>query len=351
MTTQAVTGTPATGKTGGRSPDVEPFLRGCAWRAVPGVPYPRFDPRDVSRLPADTWQCAQIPAGVRLEVVGDASALELDYTTATDDLGYRGSGAGTTFALWRAGEQVDEQPAVLGAGTVTLSLAGDADAPAIVYLPEGMRPEILALRAVGGELAPAPARPRWVAYGDSLLEGWVASAPARAWGALAARRHGLDLVNLGYAGSARGEIPCAEAVAGLAADVISISHGTNCWTRTPHSAGMMLETTRAFLDIVRQGHPDTPLVVASPVLRPDAETTPNRLGATLADLRGAMEEAVRDRLDAGDDNLVLVPGAPVITAAQLADGIHPDDAGHARLAEVFGSAVAGALGAPAERGS
>ena len=26
----------------------------------------------------------------------------------------------------------------------------------------------------------------------------------------------------------------------------------------------------------------------------------------------------------------------VITAAQLADGIHPGDAGHARLAEVFG---------------
>ncbi len=334
----------------GRSPDVEPFLRGCAWRAVPGVPYPRFDPRDAARLPADTWQCAQIPAGVRLEMVGDASALELDYTTATDDLGYRGSGAGTTFALWRGDEQIDEQPARLGPGTVTLALAGDADAPAVVYLPEGMRPEVLALRAVGGALGPAPAQPRWIAYGDSLLEGWVASAPARAWGAVAARRHGLDLVNLGYAGSARGEIPCAEAMAGLAADVISISHGTNCWTRTPHSAGMMLETTRAFLAIVRQGHPDTPLVVASPVLRPDAETTPNRLGATLADLRGAMEEAVRDRLDAGDHNLVLVPGAPVITAALLADGIHPDDAGHERLAEVFGSALASAVGVPAERG-
>ncbi len=332
-----------TGQGRGRSPEVEPFLRGCAWRAVPGVPYPRFDPRDVSRIPGDTWQCAQIPAGVRLELVGDASALELDYTTDSDDLGYRGDGAGTTFALWRGGSQVDEQPAVLGPGTVTLTLGGDADAPAVVYLPEGMRPEVLALRPVGGSIGPAPAGPRWVAYGDSLLEGWVASSPALAWGVVAARSHGLDLVNLGYAGSARGEIPCAEAVAGLAADVISISHGTNCWTRTPHSAGMMLETTRAFLDVVRQGHPDTPVVVASPVIRPDAEATPNRLGATLADLRAAMEEAVRDRIEAGDDTMVLVPGAEVITAAQLADGIHPGDDGHARLAEVFGAAVAAAV--------
>ncbi len=334
-----------TGRGRGRSPEVEPFLRGCAWPAAPGVPYPRFDPRDASRLPADTWQCAQIPAGVRLEVVGDASALELDYVTDSDDLGYRGAGAGTTFALWRGDVQVDEQPAVLGSGTVTLTFGAPdtpADTPAVVYLPEGMRPEVLALRPVGGSIEPAPAAPRWVAYGDSLLEGWVASAPSKAWGVVAARTQGLDLVNLGYAGSARGEIPCAEAVAGLAAEVISISHGTNCWTRIPHSAGMMLETTRAFLDIVRQGHPQTPVVVASPVIRPDAEATPNRLGATLADLRAAMEEAVLDRIDGGDEAMVLVPGAAVITAAHLADGIHPGDDGHARLAEVFGSAVAAA---------
>jgi hypothetical protein len=81
------------------------------------------------------------------------------------------------------------------------------------------------------------------------------------------------------------------------------------------------------------------------VVRPDAETTPNRLGATLVDLRAAMEDAVRARIDAGDATIVLVPGAEVITAAHLADGIHPGDEGQARLAEVFGAAVAGAAGA------
>ena len=354
----------------GRAEQVEPFLRGCAWPAAPGVPYPRFDPRDAGRLPADTWQCATLPAGVRLELVGDAARLELDYTLGSTDLGYRGPGAGTTFAVWRGGVQVDEQPAAgagAGAGpapsaaaeapatagtgggggavaTVGLDLAPEAGGTAVVYLPEGLRPEIVALRASGGSAAPAPRGPRWVAYGDSLLEGWVASAPALGWGAIVARRHGLDLVNLGYAGSARGEIPCAEAIAALDADVISITHGTNCWTRTPHSAGMLVEGTRAFLAIVRQGHPDTPIVLASPVLRPDAEATPNRLGATLADLRAAMEEAAAERIAGGDANLVLVPGAGVITAGQLADGIHPGDDGHATMARVFGAALASAAG-------
>ncbi len=340
-----------TGAVKGRAPAVEPFLRGCAFPAAPGVPYPRMDPRDVARLPADTWQCAQIPAGVRLELVGDASAVEIDYATATDDLGYRGAGAGTTFALWSDGAPVDEQGASLGPGSVRLALGPTPGAHTVVYLPEGMRPEILALRPVGGAIEPAGARPRWAAYGDSILEGWVASAPALAWGAVAARAHGLDLLNMGFAGSARGEIPCAEALAGLDADVISITHGTNCWTRIAHSAGMFAEGTAAFLEIVRQGHPRTPVVVASPVLRPDAEATPNRLGATLADLRRAMEDVVEARVAAGDDRLALVRGGDVLGPAELGDGIHPNDIGHARLAEVLGSAVHGALRAAADEGA
>src|SRR5438067_11742760 len=134
-----------------------------------------------------------------------------------------------------------------------------------------MQPEILDVEAEGGSIEPAPPQPRWVVYGDSVVEGWIASGPAMAWPAIAGREHGLDVVNMGYAGSARGEIVSAEHIAELEADVISISHGTNCWTRTPHSVDQMTANTRAFLDVVRRGHPETPIVVASPIVRPDAE--------------------------------------------------------------------------------
>ncbi|HZB72219.1 MAG TPA: GDSL-type esterase/lipase family protein [Acidimicrobiales bacterium] len=326
-----------------RPPEVEPFLRGAPFPAAGDVAYPRADPKD-TRLPQDTWTMACVPATVRLELVAEgAEAVEIGYRTATDQLGYRGEGAGTTFALWQGDDPVDERPAVLGEGTVRLGLVGSGE-PAVVYLPEGMRPTILSVTGVGCDVAPAPAGPRWVAYGDSILEGWVATGPARCWPAVTARSLGLDVVNLGYAGAARGEMASAEQVAALPADVISVSHGTNCWTRTPHSAGMMRETTAAFLEVVRGGHPTTPIVVPSPVLRPDAEATPNRLGATLVDLRAAMEEAVQARIDAGDRALTLVPGGDVLTADHLPDGIHPGDEGHELLAEVFGGAVGAALG-------
>ena len=189
----------------------EPFLRGCAFPAAPGVPYPRAKADD--RLPRDTWAMASIPVGVRFELVGDAEMVEIAYETATDDLGYRGDGAGRSFSLWRGDRLVSEAPAVLGMGTTRLEL-GQGDEPAVVYLPEGMRPTVTQLTAVGGTIEPAPPQPRWVAYGDSVAEGWVASAPALAWPAIVGRRHGLDVVNMGYAGAARGEVVSAEHVAG-----------------------------------------------------------------------------------------------------------------------------------------
>jgi lysophospholipase L1-like esterase len=295
---------------------------------------------------------ASTPAGVRLELVGDARGVRLDVETTAgdaDDLGYRGEGAGTTFAALVGDELLDEVPAARGRSTVELRFHGrselDAgvgpDAPVVVHLPEGMKPVVHTVATVGGTLEPAPPGPRWLCYGDSIAEGWVASGPAWSWPARTARRHHLDLVNLGYAGAARGEIASAEQIATLGADVISLSHGTNCWSRTPHSAAMVRAGLEAFLDIVRQGNPDTPVVVVSPIVRPDAEATANRLGATLADLRSAIEEVVMARADR-DARLSLVPGAALLRPDQLPDGIHPGDDGHAALADAIGPLVAAA---------
>lgn len=371
-----------------------PFVRGAAWPAGLGVAYPRADPADMARLPTDTWTMASVPAGVRLELVGDATAVRLDVETTTDDLGYRGAGAGTAFVVVAGNTLVDQVPAALGRSTVELRLdrrirarpasgpAGtsepaapgvtgggrssrdsvgsdvhhghaatiDSDVPFVIHLPEGMKPVVHTVTGVDGGIEPAPPGPRWLCYGDSIAEGWVASGPPWSWPARVARRHRLDLVNLGYAGAARGEIPSAEQIAALDADVISLSHGTNCWSRTPHSAAMVRAGMAAFLEIVRQGHPDTPIVVVSPVVRPDAEDTPNRLGATLADLRAAIEDAVTERA-AGDARLHLVPGAQLLRPDQLPDGIHPGDEGHATLADAVGPVLAAAASGPEEAAS
>jgi lysophospholipase L1-like esterase len=315
--------------------DPAPFIRGAAFPAAGNVAYPRAKPDD--RLPRDTWNMASIPAGVRIDIVGLADAVvEITYRTAEDNSGYRPE-RGKRFETWVENEMVDWAEAVHDTDENRVRIR-----PGVIYLPEWMKPTVLGVEAVEGEISPAPRGPKWIAYGDSVLEGWVATSPALAWPMVAARDHGLDVVNMGYAGSARGEIVSAEHICELDADVISITHGTNCWTRTPHSAAQMAANTDAFLDVLRRGHPDTPLVVASPIVRPDAEDTPNVLGATLADLRHAMESVVEERIAGGDEQLQLVHGLPIVPVEQLADGIHPNDAGHQALAEVVGPAVAAA---------
>ena len=322
----------------------EPFMRGAPYPASAEVPYPRANPTDTARLPADIWNAATLPAGVRIEVIGDAQAIDVAYRTTTGNLGYRGDGAGIVFSVWRGGRKVCEEEAALGDGLIRLMLGSAApETPATIYLPEGMRPVVLSLTAVKGEISPAPELPRWIAYGDSGTQGWIASGPAQGWAAIAARKAGLDLVNLGYAGAGRGEIVTAEHIAAMSADIISIAYGSSCWTRTPHSTGMVEEGFRGFLDVIRMDHPTTPIVVVSPVLRPDAEDTTNKLGASLDDIRHAIESVTRERIVAGDATLSLVAGAGVINTEHLADGIHPGDEGHKRIAAAVGKALTTAI--------
>jgi lysophospholipase L1-like esterase len=311
---------------------VEPYVRGAAWPAAADASYPRADMTD-TRLPADTRTQAMLPVGVRLEIAGDATEVDIAYEATTEKPGDRG---GRTFSVWRGGALIDEQRASLGRHSVRLRIGSSADR-AIVYLPERMKPVISALAGVDGTIAPASRQPRWIAYGDSVVEGWVASGPAHSWPAIAGREHGFDVVNVGYAGSARGELATAEHIAALDAHVISLSWGTNCWSRVPHAADMMRAVTNAFIRIIRAGHPDVPIVISSPIVRPDADDTPNALGATLEDLREAMEQAVR-ALD--DDLLTLIPGRDILSAALLSDGVHPGDEGHRVLARALGGVVA-----------
>ncbi|MEU5958377.1 GDSL-type esterase/lipase family protein [Streptomyces sp. NPDC047525] len=301
------------------------FVRGAPWWTEDGRVV-RADPADRDRLPADTWERAGVPAGVRLEFTArGVSAVEVEYTASepsqTDS--YRDVPA--VFTLL-AGEDCVDTPAAPGGHRALIHLPCP-DGEFTLHLPEALRPVLHGVRPVDGTLRPADRRPRWLVYGDSIAEGWSASRPHLAWPALAGRALGVETVNLGYAGAARGEVASAEQLASLDADLITVAFGTNCWSRTPHSAGLLHETVRAFLGLVRRGHPDVPLLVVSPVVRPDAERTPNALGATLRDLRTAVERAA---LDAGTD---LLPGGELLDAGHLVDGVHPGDEGHALLAK------------------
>ncbi|MBT2492237.1 GDSL family lipase [Streptomyces sp. ISL-96] len=318
--------------------DPAPFLRGVAWRD--GRRAVRADPADLDRLPWDIVERCAVPVGVRLEFTArGATAVDLRYRAALPGPADALRDLAHTFALWHDGALVSEVTEDPARETVVRIGLPDGPGRFTVHPPESQCPEILGLRPVGGPISPAPPQPRWLVYGDSITEGWWSTRPAHAWPAVAGRTLGLDAVNLGQAGAGRGELAVAQQLAGLPGDLLTLAFGTNCWSRTPFSAPLLYETVRAFITLVRRGHPDTPMLVLSPVLRPEAERTPNALGATLAALRTALEEAVLAGIAAGDDRLALLPGLGILTPEHLTDGLHPNDAGHALMADAVAAAL------------
>jgi lysophospholipase L1-like esterase len=288
----------------------------------------------MERWAADTVQASRVPAGVRLCFTGDADAIEIDCQTG-DVLALATPADHGEFTAYVGGTRRSAVAVAAGtATTVRIDLPErDYDAPVEIHLPERYEPRIFDIRSLGGRVEPLARSKRWVAYGDSITQGWTTSDPGAAWTAVAARATGFDLLNLGFAGAARGELPVAAHLASTPADVISLAWGTNCWAQIEMDAAYIKELMRLFLGMVRRGHPDTPILVIPPVLRPAAEEVRNGSGATLSDLRRGLEDAVHAFQDQHQDrNLHLLPGGDLITVDQLdADGIHPNDAGHAAV--------------------
>jgi lysophospholipase L1-like esterase len=323
--------------------DVVPYLRGL----VPGLSWAersRVGAEQSRKLPWDTGRAARVPAGVHLAVTGTARAVDLAVEVG-EPTTVPAPTLAAAFLVRATGATTAAVPVPTASGTVRVPLPERApDEVVRVYLPESVELGLTGLTPVDGTLDPVVAGPRWVVHGDSICQGWSVTEAGGAWPSLVAQDLGLDLVNLGFAGSARGELAAADVVAGSGAAAVAIAWGTTAYSSLPTDAPAIAETTRLFLTAVRQGLPLVPIVVVSPIVRPAAERVPNRFGATLADLRTAQEDAVRRFAETtGDERITLVPGLDLLPPERLPDGIHPDDEGHRLLAAALAPHVSAGL--------
>jgi lysophospholipase L1-like esterase len=301
----------------------------------PGTAQPksRIPERFAGRLPVDTVTAGRVTSGVRLELRGTASSVGLGFTVESP--AERGAPTmGAAFSVWTRSGLHWQVPIGQEDTAADIPLpTREADETVLVYLPEALVVHIDSVSWDAGTLTSAPRGPSWAVYGDSITQGWSATDPGAAWPSIAGRELGLDVINLGFAGAARGELPSAAQIAEAPADLITLAWGTNCWSTIPYDAGLMEQLSRLFLTTVRQGHPDAEILVVSPIVRPAAERTPNVYGATLEDLRAALESSVDSYVKSHhDDKLHLLRGRELLDERLLVDGIHPGDEGHAQLA-------------------
>ncbi len=245
-----------------------------------------------------------------------------------------------------------------------------------IWLPHNERTELVALRSDAPIVpAPDPGRKVWLHHGSSISHGSGAASPTGTWPALAASLAGVDLVNLGFGGSALLDPFAARTMRDTPADVVSIKIGINLVNLDLMRMRAFGPAVHGFLDTVREGHPHTPLLLVSPILCPIHEETPGpgaldmaalaegrlRFRATgdpaeraagkltLVSIREELARIVRQRA-AGDPHLYYLDGLALYSEADavalpLPDALHPDAATHRLIGERFAGMVFGEGGA------
>ncbi|GAA0588771.1 GDSL-type esterase/lipase family protein [Streptomyces crystallinus] len=334
------------------------------------------------------------PSGVRLAFRTSATAVELDtlptkrayvgapprpdgvYDLLVDGVLTRQASAvgGETLTIDMATGSVEHRPGP----PATLRFTGLPGTPKDVeiWLPYNETTELVALRT-DAPVAPAPDRGRkvWLHHGSSVSHGSDAAGPSATWPALAASLGGVELINLGLGGSALLDPFTARALRDTPADLISVKLGLNVVNTDLMRLRAFTPAVHGFLDTIRDGHPDAPLLVVSPLLCPIHEDTPgpsavdvSALGSgrlrftatgdpaeraagklTLRVIRDELARIVEQR-SAEDPRLHYLDGRALYGDADavrlpLPDQLHPDAATHRHIAERFAEAAFGTRGA------
>ncbi|MGY2701943.1 SGNH/GDSL hydrolase family protein [Nocardioides sp. HB32] len=325
------------------------------------------------------------PSGVRLALRTRATVVELDVLPTRREYAGAPARPDGVYDLVVDG-RLAAQLTAPGGSTVVVDLmtgAGElrpgpvgtlrfGDLPAgektvEVWLPHDEQTELVALRT-DAPVTPAPAADRvWVHHGSSISHGSVAASPTSTWPAYAARRAGVDLVNLGLAGSALLDQFTARTIRDTAADLISLKLGINVVNHDLMRRRAFGPAVHGFVDTIRDGHPDTPLVVVSPIHCPIHEDTPGPATPDLSEMAEGRirfvavgdpaevaagkltltvirEELARVVAERDDPRLSYLDGRELYGAADhdelpLPDGLHPDAATHIRMGERFAALV------------
>lgn len=233
------------------------------------------------------------------------------------------------------------------------------------WLPHDEETLLVALRA-DAPLEPLPARPVWLHHGSSISHGSNAATPTGTWPVVAARATGVDLVSLGLGGSALLQPLIAETLRDTPADVVSLELGINLVNQGVVRRSELAGLTHAFLDTVRAGHPEAPLLVITPIHCAIHETTPGPTAfdpasfatgsplfvatgdagdpdaLTLTGVREVLAEVVAER---DDERMTLVDGLSLHSADDAAidplpDALHPGPTTHRRMGERFAQVLA-----------
>jgi len=170
-----------------------------------------------------------------------------------------------------------------------------------------------------------------VVYGTSITQGGCVGRPGMAYTNILSRLLDMQFVNLGFSGNGRGEPALAHLITQISGvHCIILDYEAN--------AGKSIKKSMdPFVDILRQKHPSTPILIMSKIRYADT-----REGSTQyqdwINLRDFQRDLVKARKAAGDKHIHFLDGSAVLGDDYdecTVDGVHPNDLGSLRIANAW----------------
>jgi len=183
---------------------------------------------------------------------------------------------------------------------------------------------------------------RIVAYGTSITQGGCASRPGMAYTNLLSRSLNMEVVNLGFSGSGKGEPEVARVVARVPDPCLFVlDYEANC-----QGADRLAATLPEFIRILRDAHAGAAILVVSRIAFARDALSEEALRQREQG-RAAAAQAVEDLRDRGDTRVHFLDGATLLGEdfdECTVDGVHPNDLGFLRIARGLASVVGEILG-------
>lgn len=181
-------------------------------------------------------------------------------------------------------------------------------------------------------------RRRWVVYGSSIAHCGAAESPTQTWPAVVARLAGFDLTCLGFGGQCHLDIMIGRLIRDLPTDFITLCVGINIYGGSSLGPRTFQQSIIGYVKLIREKHPDIPVVVMSPISSPPDEKRQNAVGFTLETMRVEVRTAVHKLRDSGDRGVLYVDGLEIFGPeyeANLPDGVHLDAEGYKLFGRSF----------------
>lgn len=209
-----------------------------------------------------------------------------------------------------------------------------------IVMPYGDSVEFCGLTvSAGAAFEPAAPRPstRYVAYGDSITQGFTASHIGFTYTYRLAEMRGWELVNLGLGGRSARAIE-GDVVGRLGGDIVTIMIGVNDWQGGVEPDAYRT-AMRGLIAGVRAHQREVPLYVITP-LWVNPQWKPAKARFDLALYRQALRDLVAESKDPA---LHLIEGTDLIDADERFFDrvlVHPNDAGFAQMSERLARKIA-----------